>query len=479
MRKKFAMYDVPSLEDAKKRKFGETAVLNFTLDAKFKELGKGKTYVMKAYGCQGNLADGEKISGIMDSMGYTEVENDEEADVMFFVTCAIREKAETRIYGELGRLKGLKEKNPNLRIVLCGCMPQEEVTVEKVSNTYTQVDIMFGTHNIHKLPEYLYESYTKNLRVLEVFSKEGEIVEEIPQKRGNPYKAWIDITYGCDEFCTYCIVPYTRGKERSRNPEAIIKEVSALAKAGYKEVTLLGENVNSYGNDFQDRKYTFGNLLTDLAEIGIPRIRFTTSHPKDLDVFTMEVMSRYPNIMPHLHLPVQSGSNKVLKKMNRKYTREIYLEKIEKLKKLVPSISITTDIIVGFPGETEEDFEDTMSLVTEAGFEGAYTFVYSPRTGTPAATFTDQVDPVVSKQRLHRLNEVVNAGFAKGNKRFDGKVVSVLIDGRNEKKEHLLRGYTRHNKIVDLEGPDSLIGKLVQVKITKAQTWNLEGQIID
>ena len=477
MKKQFSKYFAPSLKDARKR-IKEVKNIDFVIDEKYQGLGINKTYMVKTYGCQGNLADSEKIVGIMDELGFKQVFTEAEADVIYFNTCAIRENAENRIYGELGRLKGLKTKNPNLLICLCGCMLEEEVTIDLLRDKYTQVDIVFGTHNIHKIPEYLYEAYMTQGRVLEVYSFEGEIIEGVPQARNHKARAWVDIMYGCDEFCTYCIVPYTRGKERSRTPEKIIEEVQKLVDNGYLEVTLLGQNVNAYGKDFEDRNYTFGNLLEDLAKTNIKRIRYTTSHPRDLDDYTIEVMGKYKNIMPHLHLPVQSGSNAVLKRMNRKYTREVYLEKVNKLKQHVPTLSLTTDIIVGFPGETDEDFNDTLKLVEEASFEGAYTFIYSPRKGTPAATYPDQIPADVSKQRLLTLNKAINDGFLRGNKRFENMELEVFVEGTSDKSDNILTGYTENNKLVNFEGDKSLIGTIQKVKITKAFTWHLRGELI-
>lgn len=477
----FDTYIAPSLKEARKRMTKDTNNFLFEIDDRYIDMGikirdRKLTYMVKTYGCQGNLADSEKICGIMDALKYTEVDKEEKADVIFFNTCAIRENAENRIYGELGRLKNLKKRNRDLLIALCGCMPQEEVTIKRINERFPQVDIVFGTHNIHKIPELLYKAYKSNNNVFEVMSVEGDIVEGMPQKRISDIKAWVDIMYGCDEFCTYCIVPYTRGKERSRRPEAIINEVKELVEKGYKEITLLGQNVNAYGKDFVDIKYSFANLLEDLAKTNIPRIRYTTSHPRDLDKDTMDVMGKYENIMPHLHLPVQSGSDKILKKMNRKYTKEIYLEKINYLKKQVPGLALTTDIIVGFPYEDEDDYNETLDLVRKADFEGAYTFIYSPRAGTPAATY-EQIDEDVSKARLLKLNELINEGFAKGNKRFENSVVEVLVDGFSDKNPEMLCGYTKHNKLVNFEGDVSLIGKFVNVYIDKAYTWHLHGTL--
>ena len=478
-KKEYSKYFAPSLVEARKRMKRNVLNIKFEIDEKYIGLGNNKTYMVKTYGCQGNIADSEKICGIMDALGFKEVFSEEESDIIFFNTCAIRENAENRIYGELGRLLPLKKKNPNLLIALCGCMPQEEVTVEKIRKTYKQVDIIFGTHNIYKIPEYVYDAFMSNERVVEVLSYEGDIIEGMPVKRGSNKVAWVDIMYGCDEFCTYCIVPYTRGRERSRRHEDIINDVNELVSLGYLEVRLLGQNVNAYGNDLKDEDYKFANLLEDLANTGIKRIRFTTSHPRDLDKETMDVMAKYENIMPQLHLPVQSGSNRILKKMNRKYTKEIYLEKINYLKSLIPSLSLTTDIIVGFPSESDEDFEDTLDLVRKADFEGAYTFIYSKRKGTPAASFDEQIDDSVSKERLYTLNKLINEGFAKGNKKFEGEVVEVLVEGHSENKERLLTGYSRHNKVVNFKGDDSLIGKIVNVKITKAFSWHLRGELVE
>lgn len=478
MKSNITKFIVPSLKDARKRLTKDTKHIYFKLDDKFMGLGCGKTYHLKTYGCQGNLADSEKISGILEKIGYTKVFNDEEADLIIFNTCAIRENAENRVFGELGRIKNLKEKNPNLIMALCGCMAQEEKVIDLIKRKYPQVDIVFGTHNIHSLPEYLESCYQKQGRVFEIYSIEGDIIEDVPVKRDHNRKAWVNIMYGCDEFCTYCIVPYTRGKERSRLPEDIIKEVEELANDGYVEVTLLGQNVNAYGKDFVDKNYTFANLLDELNKTKIERIRFTTSHPRDLDDETIKVLAKGGNIMPHLHLPVQSGSNDVLKRMNRKYTKEEYLEKIRKLKEAVPGISITTDIIVAFPGETDEDFNETLDLVKKADFEGAYTFIFSPREGTPAAKYEDNLDKETKKMRLLTLNKLINEGYAKGNKRFEGETVKVLVEGFSDKKD-TLSGYTPHNKLVNFVGDESLIGKVIDVKIEKAFSWHLRGKIVE
>ena len=482
MKKEFSRYIIPNLRQARKRLTKETNTVYFNLKDELIGIGAGKYYHIKTYGCQGNLADSEKLSGILEKMGFTCVNEDDKADIIIFNTCAIRENAENRVFGELGRIKNLKKKNPNMLMILCGCMSHEENVVEAIASKYPQVDIVFGTHNIHKIGEFIYEAYNKNSRVIDVPSEEGDIVENVPVKREHSKKAWVNIMYGCSEFCTYCIVPYTRGKERSRKPEDIINEVKKLAEEGYVEVTLLGQNVNAYGNDLEGLNYTFANLLDDLNKLPIKRIRFTTSHPRDLDDATIEVMGKGGNIMPHLHLPVQSGSNVILKKMNRKYTKEEYIEKIEKLKAKVPGISITTDIIVAFPGETEEDFEETLDLVRKVGYEGAFTFIYSPREGTPAAKLPNPLTEEEKKQRLLKLNDLINEGYLRGNKRFEGMTLEVLVEGYSEKNSSVLTGYTENNKLVNFECDpsisDSLIGKLVNVKIEKAFSWHLKGELV-
>lgn len=478
MTRDYSKYFMPNMKDARKRINRYTSIYQFKLSEEFRGIGNNKTYFIKTYGCQGNNADSEKIAGILEALGYKETQEMESANLLLLNTCAIRENAEDKVFGELGRLKSLKVKNKDMLIGVCGCMPQEENVTKTLYEKFPYVDIVFGTHNIHKLPEYLKAAYFGQERVIEVFSQEGDIVEDIPMKREHSIKAWVNIMYGCDEFCTYCIVPYTRGKERSRHPEDIIQEVKELIEEGYQEITLLGQNVNAYGKDFVDMNYTFADLLADLNQLPIPRIRFTTSHPRDLDDRTIEIMARGGNIMPHLHLPVQSGSNEVLKKMNRKYTKEEYVEKVCKLKELIPGISLTTDIIVGFPSEKEEDFEKTLELVRECEFEGAFTFIFSPREGTPASKYEDNTPLEVKKERLYRLNELINEGYLKGNKRFEGEVVKVLVEGTSPKDQSILTGYTPHNKLVNFPGDESLIGKIVDVKIEKAFTWHLRGKIV-
>ncbi len=472
-------YFKPDLKKARKRSRNEIVEISFELGENHTKIGSHKTYMIHTYGCQGNEADSETMAGILELMGFTRTNEEKEADVILINTCAIRENAENRIWGELGRLKAYKRENPNLILGLAGCMAQEENVVERILKKYQHVDLVFGTHNIHQLPEYIQTAMFSKERVIEVYSQEGSIVENLPKVRNHKFKAWVNIMFGCDEFCTYCIVPYTRGKERSRSKEEIINEVNELVQSGYQEITLLGQNVNAYGKDFKDIDYTFGDLLRDLDQTGIKRIRFTTSHPHDLDLKTMEAIRDSKHVMPFFHLPVQSGSNQVLKKMNRHYTKESYLDVLYQLKKIVPGISVTTDIIVGFPGETEKDFQETLDLVEKAQFEGAFTFVFSKREGTPAATYEDLTPESEKKDRLYRLNEKINQGYLKGNQRFLNQVVTVLVDGVSKSDDSVLAGYTEHNKLINFKGHPESIGTLVKVKVTEAKTWFLMGELYE
>jgi tRNA-2-methylthio-N6-dimethylallyladenosine synthase len=467
----------PILADARKRTKNEAKTIHYNLDPGLVGLGSGKRYLIHTYGCQANESDTERMRGILEALGYAPATEETDADLILLNTCAIRASAETKVYGELGRLKQLKEGKPALLLAVGGCMPQEEVTIAKILKTYHQVDFVFGTHNIHRLGELIQGATQTSKTIVDVQSEEGDVLEGAPAVRANAAKAWINIMTGCDEFCTYCIVPYTRGKERSRRPEAILDELRGLIGQGYKEVTLLGQNVNSYGLDFQDETVRFADLLDRARLLPIDRIRFTTSHPKDFTDDLIAVLAKGGNLMPYIHLPVQSGSNAVLKRMNRKYTREAYLELVRKIRAAIPDISLTTDVIVGFPGETDEDFDNTLSLVREAGFEGAYTFMFSPRAGTPAATYPDTVPKEVKKARLLCLNELINAQFKAGNLRFEGAVVDVLVDGVSKTNPGMLSGYTAHNKIVHFAGDASLIGSIRRVRITRAKTWSLDGEL--
>ncbi|WP_149095859.1 tRNA (N6-isopentenyl adenosine(37)-C2)-methylthiotransferase MiaB [Paenibacillus terrae] len=442
-----------------------------------KHIGEGKHYIVYTFGCQMNEHDSETIKGLLEQMGYQATEDRKEADIILLNTCAIRENAEDKVFGELGHLKHLKTEKPGMLLGVCGCMSQEESVVNRILQKHGFVDMIFGTHNIHRLPQLVKEALFSKEMVVEVWSKEGDIIENLPKKREG-MRAWVNIMYGCDKFCTYCIVPFTRGKERSRRPEDVIAEVRDLARQGFKEITLLGQNVNAYGKDLKDMNYRFGDLMDDMRKIDIPRVRFTTSHPRDFDDHLVEVLGKGGNLVEHIHLPVQSGNTDILKKMNRKYTRERVLELAAKIKAAVPHASLTTDIIVGFPGETDEQFEDTVSLVREVGYDFAYTFIYSPREGTPAASMEDNVPMSVKKERLQRLNNVVNENSLRFNGRLRGEVVEVLVEGESKNNSEVLAGRTRSNKLVHFEGSKDLIGTFVQVKITEPMTFYIQGDLV-
>ncbi|WP_085992348.1 tRNA (N6-isopentenyl adenosine(37)-C2)-methylthiotransferase MiaB [Oceanobacillus senegalensis] len=478
--KYFQANQTPDIKKARKRYKEEVKFhYDFSIPEDMQSIGEGKKFLIRTYGCQMNEHDTEVMAGILHEMGYESTSDTNEADIILLNTCAIRENAENKVFGEIGHLKPLKLENPDLIVGVCGCMSQEESVVNRIMKKHPHVDLIFGTHNIHRLPQLVKDAMFGKEKVVEVWSKEGDIIENLPKARKGKIKAWVNIMYGCDKFCTYCIVPMTRGKERSRRPEDIIQEVRHLVAQGYQEVTLLGQNVNAYGKDFEDIDYTFGDLMDDIHKIDIPRVRFTTSHPRDFDDHLIEVLAKGGNLLDHIHLPVQSGSTEVLKKMNRKYTREEYLELVRKIRKAIPNVTLTTDIIVGFPNETDEQFEETMSLVEEVGFETAYTFIYSPREGTPAARKKDDVPEQVKKQRLYRLNELVNKQSAESMKKYKDKVVKVLVEGESKKDPDVLAGYTEKNKVVNFKGPKSAIGKIVDVKITEAKTWSLDGIMVE
>lgn len=473
-------YQPPDLKKARKRRREEVQFhYDFQIPEDMQAIGKGKKFLIRTYGCQMNEHDTEVMAGILSEMGYESTTETNEADLILLNTCAIRENAENKVFGEIGHLKPLKTEKPDLILGVCGCMSQEESVVDRIMKKHQHIDLVFGTHNIHRLPNLVQEAMFGKEQVVEVWSKEGDIIENLPKARKGKIKAWVNIMYGCDKFCTYCIVPMTRGKERSRRPEDIIQEIRHLAAEGYQEVTLLGQNVNAYGKDFEDIDYRFGDLMDDIRKIDIPRIRFTTSHPRDFDDHLIEVLAKGGNLLDHIHLPVQSGSSEVLKRMNRKYTREDYLDLVRRIRKAIPNATLTTDIIVGFPNETDEQFEETMTLVEEVGFEAAYTFIYSPREGTPAAKKKDDVPEEVKKQRLYRLNELVNKQSAASMKSYEGKTVKVLVEGESKKDPNILAGYTEKNKLVNFKGPKSSIGKIVDVKITEAKTWSLNGVMVE
>lgn len=464
---------MPNMIDAKKRNNDKINYVNYNVS--LNKFGEGKKFFVRTYGCQMNEHDSEKIKGMLKSVGYTECDNVDNADIVILNTCAIRENAHDKVFGFLGVLKHIKDtKNPNLLIGICGCMSQEKVVVDEILSKYKYVDFVCGTHNLDNLLNIIKNKIDNNIQQIEVLSYEGDVVEGVPVVRDSVYSAWVDIQYGCDKFCTYCIVPYTRGKQRSRTKESIIEEVKKLKEDGYKEVTLLGQNVNAYGKDLYG-DYNLANLLSDVSDTGIERIRFVTSHPWDFTEEMVDIIASRDNIMPYIHLPLQSGSNKILKLMNRRYTKEEYLKLYNSIRSKVKNSSVTTDIIVGFPGETEEDFQETLDIVNECKFDGAFTFAFSKRENTPAALMKETVSEEVKMDRLHRLNEVVNKYSNERNKTYEGKIVKCLVIGLSYKDDTKVCGYTESMKLVNIEGDKSLIGKIVNVKITDAKSFSLDG----
>ena len=472
-------YQLPSQKDEAKRSRNEVEIEYglFSMNDQLEELGKNKKYYIRTYGCKANVRDGESIAGMMEVMGFTNTEDTAEADVSIFNTCAVRRAAEEHVLGEIGMLKGLKNENPDRIFCVCGCMAQEESVVQEILKSYPQVDLILGTHNIYRLPDLLKEVMTTKKRKVEVLSEEGRIIENLPVKRTQNVKGYVDIMYGCNKFCTYCIVPYTRGKERSRRMSDIIREVKQLIQNGGKEVILLGQNVNAYGKDLgMDDGFT--DLLIAVAETGIDRIRFYSSSPRDYSESTIQAMLDHPNIMPALHLPVQSGSNEVLRRMARGYTVEQYKEVFDRLKSKIPNITFTTDLIVGFPQETDEEFRDTIALVDYCKFDGAFSFMYSPREGTPAARMDGQIDAAVKKERLHELNEHINHWAKENNQKYLHKTVKVLCEGRSKKNAAVYSGYSEENKLVNFTGQEGLENQIVEVEITEVRSFSLNGKAL-
>lgn len=468
---------LPDYKEARSRTKKEYNRIEFRANREISNKYKGKTFFLKTYGCQMNEHDSENIEALLVSLGFTKVNDYNDADLVLLNTCSIRENAHNKAFGMLGRLKHLKNEKKDLIIGLCGCMAQEASVVDEILRDYKFVNFVFGTHNLYQLPNILDKAIEENKQQIEVFSREGDLVEGLPVIRSNNYKAYVNIIYGCDKFCTYCIVPYTRGRERSRKKEDILEEVKSLIKDGYKEVTLLGQNVNAYGKDLYD-DYNLGDLLEEIALMDIPRVRFMTSHPWDFTDKMIEVIGKYPNIMPSVHLPVQSGSSRVLRLMGRRYTRESYLELFHKIKETVPGVSISTDIIVGFPGETEEDFLETMSLVEECKYDNAFTFIFSEREGTPACKLEDNTSQAEKEERLQRLNAVVNKYFLENNKKLEGTTLKVLVEGTSEKKD-MYFGYSETNKLINFTSDKELsAGEIVNVEITSAKTWSLDGKLV-
>lgn len=432
---------------------------------------KGLKYHIITYGCQMNAHESEKVAGILENMGYVPAASKEDADFILFNTCCVRENAEQKTFGNVGRIKKLKEGNKNLLVAVCGCMMQQEAAAQKLVDTFPFVDIVFGTHNLHELSDMVLARLRNAERVYSVVAESGKIHEDVPLKRAEGPLATVNIMYGCNNFCSYCIVPYVRGSERSRDAGSIVREIRALSAQGYREVMLLGQNVNSYDGDTN-----FSGLLDRICrETDIPRIRFMTSHPKDLSGELIETIASQPRICRHIHLPVQSGSSAILKKMNRKYTREQYAALVEKIRAAIPGIAITTDIIVGFPGETESDFEDTLSLVRELRFDSAFTFVYSKRTGTAAAKMPGQIDAQTQSERITRLVALQNEITEQRNREYEGETVQVLVEGVSARSPRHVCGRTGTSKMVNFEGGADLVGKFVDVRITKGKKTTLFG----
>ncbi len=447
------------------------------INKRFKaENGRAKSMYISTFGCQMNAHDSEKIYGILKQMGYEQADEEKNADFIIYNTCCVRENAENKVYGNLGYLKHQKKINPNMRIALCGCMMQQDIVIQTIREKYKHVDIVFGTFNLYKLAELIYTNLETNAPVFDIWKEHGEIIEDLPTIRKYKFKASVNIMFGCNNFCSYCIVPYVRGRERSRCPEDIIREIKLLASDGVKEITLLGQNVNSYGKNL-DEKITFAELLRRVNDIdGIERIRFMTSHPKDLSDELIYAMKDCNKVCNHIHLPFQAGNNEILKKMNRRYTKEHYLNLVKKIRAEIPDIAITTDIIVGFPGETEECADDTIDVIKKAGFSGAFTFIYSKRTGTPAAIMENQVSEKEAKKNFNKVLNALNPIILELNKKRVGKTYKVLAEDVSANDENFITGRLEDNSLVHFKGDKSIIGEIIDVNITDCKTFYLIGE---
>ncbi|KGF15077.1 (dimethylallyl)adenosine tRNA methylthiotransferase [Peptostreptococcus sp. MV1] len=448
---------------------------------RFNRTGKKKSWLCHTFGCQMNEHDSEMLISMLEAMGYVQALSEDQADLVIYNTCAVRENAELKVYGNLGHLKSIKKKRPDMKIVVCGCMMQQAHVVEEIKEKYKHVDLIFGTHNLYKFPELLESTFNRDKILVDVWDVDGEVVEGLKSNRKFDIKAFVNIMYGCNNFCTYCIVPYTRGRERSRKPSDIINEIKSLVENGVKEVTLLGQNVNSYGKTLdEDQRITFAQLLRQVNEIdGLERIRFMTSHPKDISDDVIFAMRDCDKVCEFLHLPFQAGSTSLLKKMNRHYTKEDYLAIIEKAKREIPDLAFSTDIMIGFPGETDQDVDDTIDICEEVRYDSAFTFIYSKRRGTPAAKMEDQIPEDIKHQRFERVLEVVNRISAEKNAEYMGKTLEVLVEGASKKNDAVMTGRSRQNKTVNFIGGDvSLIGKLVQVKIREPKSFSLNGELV-
>lgn len=442
-----------------------------------KEHNRKKTMFISTFGCQMNAHDSEKIDGMLKEMGFIDADQEKNADFIIYNTCCVRENAENKVYGNLGYLKHAKEANPYMKIALCGCMMQEENVVETIRKKYRHVDIVFGTFNLYKLPELMYTNIETNSPVFDIWKQHSEIVEDLPSIRKYKFKASVNIMFGCNNFCSYCIVPYVRGRERSRCSHDILNEIKSLAKDGVKEITLLGQNVNSYGKNLE-KDINFAKLLRMVNEVdGIERIKFMTSHPKDLSDELISAMADCKKVCGHIHLPFQAGSNRILEKMNRRYTKEKYLELVSKIKEAIPDIAITTDIIVGFPGETKEDVDETIDVIKKVGFNGAFTFIYSKRTGTPAASMENQVPENEVKEQFNRVLDTLNPIVFEKNKMHVGKTYKVLAEDVSGSDENFITGRLEDNSLVHFKADKDIIGNIVDVEIVDCKTFYLIGEL--
>ena len=471
---------LPNLREAQKRTHQDSKIEKalFSIPPQCQGIGQGKKYYLRTYGCQANERDSETLAGILEALQFTSTADPEDADLILMNTCAVRKNAEDKVLGEIGHFKRLAQKRDDLVIGVCGCMAQEESIVNTLLETYRHVNLIFGTHNLHRLPELLYQVMIGHEKSVEVFSKEGDVIENLPVRRFGKYKAWVNIMYGCDKFCTYCIVPYTRGKERSRKMEDILEEVRILKEEGYREITLLGQNVNAYGKDI-GIEGGFARLLEETAKTGIDRIRFTTSHPWDFSDAMIDVIAAYDNIMPFIHLPVQSGDSDILKIMGRRYTIEEYRTLFDKIMEKIPNCAVSTDTIVGFPNESDEQFEHTMDIVDYCKFDNAFTFIYSKRTGTPAAVMEDQVSEAEVKDRFDRLLKEVQTISAQRCAIHEGTIQKALVECQNEHDPSLVTGRLSNNLLVHFPGDPSLIGRLVDVSLDECKGFYYMGKMKD
>ncbi|WP_412031867.1 tRNA (N6-isopentenyl adenosine(37)-C2)-methylthiotransferase MiaB [Malacoplasma muris] len=471
-------YFLPNINRARKRlEDAKTLKDNFEIPTNLIGYGINKKFHIKTFGCQSNVRDTETMMGILEMIGYKHTDDIKEADLVLLNTCAIRDHAEQKVFADIGVLDKIKKTNPNFIFGMCGCMAQEEAVVNRILKSNFNIDFIFGTHNIHRLLNILEQVlFEKNL-VVEVWSKEGDIIENLPTTRNNNIKAFVNVMYGCDKFCTYCIVPFTRGKIRSRSKQDILDEINELIRKGYKEVTLIGQNVNSYGIDLKGENYVFSNLLEDVAKTNIERVRFTTSNPWNFTKEIVDIMKKYKNIMPHIHLPIQSGDELILKKMNRPMKIQDYLDLINYIKENIPYCSITTDLIVGFPNETREQFERTLDLYNKIQFDNAFTFIYSKRDGTIAANLPDSTSMSDKKEWLLELNELVKKYAKSQNQKFVGLTLDVLVEGPSKKDQSIMSGYSPQWKVVNFKG-EANPGDIVKVKIITASRFTLNGEIV-